>query len=65
MIAEAEALIRAASLSPAEAAAELGISEASLRTAIARGLPTVSILRPDHRLTRILRSEVAERKKAA
>lgn len=63
MLARAEHLIREASLSPAEAAAALGITEASLRTAIARGSLPVERLLPDHhRITRVRRSVVADRK---
>lgn len=62
LLTQAEVLIRTASMSPAEAAVALGLTEASLRTAIARGsIPAAHILVPDHRVVRILRSTV-ERK---
>lgn len=64
LLAQAETLIRTASMSVPEAADSLGMTEASLRTAIARGaIPAAHILIPDHRVLRILRSTV-ERKKA-
>ncbi|SMX75758.1 helix-turn-helix domain-containing protein [Brevibacterium linens] len=63
LLAQAETLIRTATLSVPEAADALGLTEASLRTAIARGsIPAAHILVPDHRVLRILRSTV-ERKK--
>lgn len=62
LLTQAEVLIRTASMSPAEAAVALGLTEASLRTAIARGsIPAAHILVPDHRVVRILRSTI-ERK---
>lgn len=62
LLTQAEVLIHTASMSPAEAAVALGLTEASLRTAIARGsIPAAHILVPDHRVVRILRSTV-ERK---
>ncbi|MGC3023347.1 hypothetical protein [Brevibacterium sp. FAM 24630] len=63
LLTHGETLIRTASLSIPEAAAELGITEASLRTAIARGaIPAAHLLTPEHRVLRILRSHVAVRK---
>ncbi|MDN5898769.1 MAG: helix-turn-helix domain-containing protein [Brachybacterium sp.] len=63
LLTRGETLIRTASMSIPEAAAELGITEASLRTAIARGsIPAAHILVPDRRVLRILRSHVAARK---
>lgn len=59
LLTQAEVLIRTASMSPTEAAVALGLTEASLRTAIARGsIPAAHILVPDHRVVRILRSTI-------
>lgn len=63
LLTQAETLIRTASMSVPEAADSLGMTEASLRTAIARGsIPAAHILVSDHRVLRILRSTVARKK---